>query len=82
MTHTGVDGGVPLEELLVGDLVLRLNRVALVTRNDLVVLVAVLGDAGLGRGVTVVGRLRARSRSRGSRDVDAYVVVEPQVGAL
>lgn len=50
------------------NLVLGLNRIALVTRDNLVVLVTVLGDALLSRRVAIVSRLRLlRGSGRGGR---------------
>lgn len=43
ISRTRIDGRNPLNELFVSDLIVRLNRVALVTRNNLVELVTVLG---------------------------------------
>lgn len=60
-----------------GDVVVVLNLVAMVARDNLVVLVAVLGN------VVVVGRVAIiRRQSASARDVDADIVVEEKVGAL
>jgi hypothetical protein len=68
--------------LFVSDLVRGLDRVALVTGNNLVELVAALRNAGLGRRLAIVGG-RGSSRGGGcARDVDADVVVQPDVGTL
>lgn len=82
-SHTRVNGGVPVDELFVGDLVLGLDGVALITGNDLVELIAVFGNAGLCGGLATVSRRgSSRSGSSCSRDVDADVVVSPDVGTL
>ena len=65
-----------------GNLVLGLDGVALVTGTNLVELIAVLSNAGLCGGLATVSG-RGSSRSGGcSRDVDADIVVSPDVGTL
>ena len=54
-----------------------LNAAALVTRGDLVVLVAVLSNTRLGGRVTIVGRV-----SLSARNVHADIVVEQEVRAV
>lgn len=82
MRRTGIDDGIPVAELLVGDLVAGLNGVALVTSNNLVVLVTVLSDAGLVGGVAIVSGLRDGGSGLGAWDVNADEVVQPKVRAL
>lgn len=69
MKRTRVNGWVPLDELVVGDLVLGLDGVALVAGDNLVELVAVRRNTGLGGRFAVVGG------SGCAGDVDADVVV-------
>lgn len=47
ISRTRIDGRIPLNELFVSHPMVRLNRVALVTRNNLVELVTVLGQTRL-----------------------------------
>lgn len=75
MKRTGIDSRVPVAELFVGDLVVGLNRIALVTSDNLVIFVTVLGNAGLGGKVTIVGGLGDGGSGLGTRNVDADVVV-------
>jgi len=80
-----IDLSVPHEELGEGDVVLLLNYVAVIARDYLVVGVAVVNDAGhLWRGAGGLGSGRWDARSGGHRagDVDADVVVEPEIRAL
>lgn len=80
-----IDLGVPHEELAKGNVVLLLNAVAVIARDYLVVGVAVVNDAGhlrRGAGGLGSGRGAARRGGCGAGDVDADVVVEPEVSAL
>lgn len=82
LLRTGVDRRVPFDELIVGDLELGLDRIALIPGANLVKLVAVRCDAGLGGGLAVVSGRRSSRGCGCTGDVDADVVVQPDVGAL
>jgi hypothetical protein len=68
--------------LFVGDLILGLNGVALVTGDNLVELVAVLSNACLGRRFAVVGGCGSSRGGGCAGDMDTDVVVQPDVGTL
>jgi hypothetical protein len=59
----------------VSDLILGLDRVALVTGNNLMELIAVLRNAGLGRRLAIVSGCGSSRSYSYARDVDADVVV-------
>lgn len=81
--RTSVGLRVPLLEVAVADAELRLNRVALITRGDLVELVTLGYDARhLRRRARVGGRRGTRGGGCRARDMNADIVVEPEVAAL
>jgi hypothetical protein len=73
--HIRVNSRVLVDELFGGDLILGLDRVVLVTGDNLVELVVVLINAYLGRRFTVVGRRRSSRGSICAGDIDIDVVV-------
>lgn len=80
-----IDLGVPHEELSEGEVVFLLNHVAVIARDYLVVGVAVVNDAGhlwCGAGGLGSGCGAVRSGGRCAGDVDADVVVQPEIRAL
>jgi hypothetical protein len=75
LLRTGVDRRVPFDELIVDDLELGLDRIALIPGANIVELVAVRCDAGLGRGLAVVSGRRSSRGCGCTGDVDTDVVV-------
>ena len=64
------------------DLVLGLDRIALITGNNLVELVTILRNTGLGRRLAIVGGGGSSGSGGYPRDMDADVVVCPDIGTL
>lgn len=80
-SHTRVDGRIPLDDLLVSNLVLGLDRITLITRGHFVIFFAIFRNTRLGGRLAVVSGRRSRRGYCCARDVDANIVVQPDVGA-